>query len=138
MPTPQTLFIPPPTTDGAGAHSDLSTRVAMQIIELVRREGMQEGAHLPEQWLAEELKVSRSPIRRGMAFLEELGVLSKEKNRGFFLKRAASTLGSAALSSEPDHDEALYMKIAEDRISGGNSCRCSTPPRRMRRATSSG
>lgn len=90
----------------------------MQIIELMRREDMQEGAHLTEQWLAEELKVSRSPIRRAMTFLEELGLLSKEKNRGFFLKRAASTLGSTALSSEPDQDETIYLQIAEDRILG--------------------
>jgi DNA-binding GntR family transcriptional regulator len=118
MTTPDTLFVPPPLAEAGGAHTELATRVAMQIIELVRRADMQEGAHLTEQWLAQELKVSRSPIRRAMAFLEELGVLSKEKNRGFFLKRAASTLGSTALSSDPDHDEALYMKIAEDRISG--------------------
>jgi DNA-binding GntR family transcriptional regulator len=90
----------------------------MQIIELMRRENLPEGAHLTEQWLAEELKVSRSPIRRGMAFLEELGLLSKEKNRGFFLKRAASTLSGTALSSEPDMEEAIYLQIADDRISG--------------------
>lgn len=118
MQSPVQIFTPVTSHDSGPSQSDLSTRVAMQIIELVKREDMQEGAHLTEQWLAEELKVSRSPIRRAMAFLEELGLLSKEKNRGFFLKRAASTMSSTALSSEQDQDEAIYMQIADDRIAG--------------------
>lgn len=108
-----------PAKPARGAsQSDLSTRIAMQIIELMRRADMAEGAHLTEQWLAEQLKVSRSPIRRGMAFLEELGLLSKEKNRGFFLTRPASSMGGTALSSEPDLEETIYLQIADDRIAG--------------------
>lgn len=100
------------------SQSDLSTRVAMQIVELVRRENLPEGAHLTEQWLAEELKVSRSPIRRAMAFLEELGILSKERNRGFFLRKAAASLDRTALSGDADPDEAVYLRIADDRMAG--------------------
>lgn len=100
------------------APSGLSTRLAMQITELILREELPKGAHLTEQWIADALRVSRSPVRSAMQFLESLGVLAKEPNRGYFLKKSPAALKRSTLSSESDPEEARYLQIADDRLKG--------------------
>jgi DNA-binding GntR family transcriptional regulator len=55
----------------------LSTRVspdalAMRVIELIRRESLDLGAHLTEQWVADNLDISRAPARRTVSFLVDI------------------------------------------------------------------
>lgn len=96
--------------------SALTTKLAMQITELVLKHEMQSGTHLTEQWVADALRVSRSPVRGAMEFLESLGVVAKEPNRGYFLKKSPAALKKTTLSTEANPEEARYHQIAEDRL----------------------
>jgi DNA-binding GntR family transcriptional regulator len=92
--------------------------LAMQIVDLLRRSELPEGAHVPEQWLADSLGVSRSPVRRGLALLAELGLVRQERNRGYFLARASSELKHADLSVGVDVQERAYFQIGDDYLNG--------------------
>ena len=61
--------------------------IASKIVELIQADGMEVGSHLPAQMLADRLRVSRSPVNEALSLLHEKGVLSRERNRGFFLAR---------------------------------------------------
>ena len=54
--------------------------IPTQVLNLIRQEGLEIGAHLPAQWLADRLKVSRTPINDALAFLHDKGILQREKN----------------------------------------------------------
>lgn len=61
----------------------LTTRVMNHV-----RQAVQQGTMVPGQWysayrLAEELGVSRSPVRDGLLRLEEAGLITFTRNRGF-------------------------------------------------------
>ncbi|SDL18076.1 transcriptional regulator, GntR family [Franzmannia pantelleriensis] len=59
--------------------------VARRMLALISEKGIPAGSHLPEVFFAENLKVSRTPIRAALFYLEEQGVVRKEPNRGYFL-----------------------------------------------------
>ncbi|MCE8023174.1 GntR family transcriptional regulator [Billgrantia aerodenitrificans] len=59
--------------------------VAKRMLALVHEKNIPVGSHLPETFFADNLKVSRTPIRSALAFLESQGVVKKEPNRGYFL-----------------------------------------------------
>jgi DNA-binding GntR family transcriptional regulator len=96
--------------------------IASQILDLVRTEGLEEGAHLPAQWLADRLRVSRSPINEALGLLEEKGILQRQPNRGYFLAKSAEKLARAKPGTldlgAADDLSAIYFRIAEDRLSG--------------------
>jgi DNA-binding GntR family transcriptional regulator len=98
--------------------SALTTRLAMQIIELARLENFESGRHVTEQFIADHFRVSRTPARKALHFLEEMGVLRSEKNRGFFLEKTGKALRSTALTSAQSDDETVYLQIADDRVQG--------------------
>jgi DNA-binding GntR family transcriptional regulator len=96
--------------------------IAAQIVELIKTDALDVGAHLPAQMLADRLRVSRSPVNEALALLHEKGVLTREKNRGFFvakpvvepLSEVVDELGLA----ETDAVTAAYFQIADDRLKG--------------------
>lgn len=96
--------------------------IATQIVELIQAEGMPVGAHLPAQMLADKLRVSRSPVNEALALLHEKGLLTRERNRGFFLAcEVAAPAGELATQlglAEPDLAAAAYFQIAEDLLQG--------------------
>ncbi|HEX7889743.1 MAG TPA: GntR family transcriptional regulator [Ramlibacter sp.] len=96
--------------------------IASQILDLVRTEGLEEGAHLPAQWLADRLRVSRSPINEALGLLEDKGILQRQPNRGYFLAKGAEKLARAEAGvldlGEGDDLAAIYFRIAEDRLRG--------------------
>ncbi|WP_455286892.1 GntR family transcriptional regulator [Cupriavidus necator] len=96
--------------------------IATQIVALIQSEGLPVGAHLPAQMLADKLRVSRSPVNEALALLHEKGVLTREKNRGFFLAQPvaapAAELASQLGLAEPDVATAAYFQIAEDLLQG--------------------
>ncbi|MFX1803076.1 GntR family transcriptional regulator [Paraburkholderia sp. A1RO-5] len=96
--------------------------IATQILELIRNEGLETGAHLPAQMLADRLRVSRSPVNEALALLHEKGVLTREKNRGFFLARPvveplSDVVGELGLA-ETSVLTSVYFQIADDRLKG--------------------
>jgi DNA-binding GntR family transcriptional regulator len=92
-----------------------------QIVELVRSEGLAVGSHLPAQWLADRLRVSRSPVNEALELLRSQGIVRREPNRGYFLaaaaplpQRVAGQLGLA----EKDAVTEAYFRIADDLLRG--------------------
>jgi DNA-binding GntR family transcriptional regulator len=96
--------------------------IATQIIELIGREGLPEGSHLPAQWLADRLRVSRSPVNEALGLLHEKGLLRREPNRGYFLAqpvRQSPVDVAGALGLEASAELATtYFRVAEDRLRG--------------------
>lgn len=101
---------------GGAVQSSLATRLAGQIVDLVQREGLPADAHLREEWLATQLRVSRSPVRKAMLCLEARGVVRKERNRGFFLAMPASALRASVQTADSDLEDDIYRRIADDRL----------------------
>jgi DNA-binding GntR family transcriptional regulator len=99
--------------------SPLIPRLAQRIVELVRREDYAVGHRLTELALAEVLGVSRSPVRKALQYLAAHGVVTSEPNRGFQLAQLPSGLGQLQLvATEGQSEEAVYLRIANDRIHG--------------------
>ncbi|AQH03225.1 GntR family transcriptional regulator [Burkholderia sp. KK1] len=96
--------------------------IATQIVELIKNEGLLAGAHLPAQMLADRLRVSRSPVNEALALLHEKGVLTREKNRGFFVAKPVVESLSDVVDElglgETDIVTSVYFRIAEDRLKG--------------------
>ncbi len=108
------------------AHN-LASRLAVQIIERARQTGMEAGAHLTEQELADAFRVSRTPVRMALRVLQDMELVENRPNRGFFLTPKASQpdAGSGAQAARDGADEdPLYFQIAEDRLSGALGERC--------------
>jgi DNA-binding GntR family transcriptional regulator len=102
-------------TESTGALAD---QVAAKIIDIVRTRSLRAGEHLREEALASELGLSRSPVRRGLALLVEQGIVMKEPNRGIFLAVDAHGIDIAKLPFGVDPLEDLYLRIADDCLSG--------------------
>lgn len=96
----------------------LQSRVAREIVAIVRRENKKAGDHLAETLLAQQVGTSRSPIQAALRHLVVHGVLLQDPNRGYFLAKDAQDWGAVAeqLSSQPD--DPLYLAIAEARQTG--------------------
>lgn len=91
--------------------------LAARVLDLVMREKMAEGAHLREQWLADQLEVSRSPIRAALQYLSDQKIANYEPMRGYFLVKKdpqlLNELQEAARSPEDD----LYEELTRERFS---------------------
>jgi DNA-binding GntR family transcriptional regulator len=95
----------------------LPTRLASEIVEHARRQGLGPGAHLAEQALADAFRVSRTPIRQALQALEAQGLVERQRNRGYFLKappqRPDGTAPRTVSVAEPGEDP-IYVRIADD------------------------
>jgi DNA-binding GntR family transcriptional regulator len=100
-----------------GSTNILIEQTALKIVEIARSRTLQEGEHLTEESFAAELGLSRSPVRKAFAFLDEYKILIKEPNRGYFLNLDASKIDVTRLPSSADPMEDLYMKLADDLLS---------------------
>ena len=98
----------------------LTPQIAGNIVEFVKANRMIAGDHLPLQMLADAFRVSRAPIMSALQQLEAQGIVRAELNRGYFLARDAQHLGEevATDKDEPEGDDPVYFRIAEDRLSG--------------------
>lgn len=96
--------------------------LAAQIVELIHVDGLSIGAHLPAQMLADRLRISRSPINEALQQLHEKGVLSRQRNRGYFVARAVPALTDdlAVELGLQEHDiiTNVYFRIADDLLRG--------------------
>jgi DNA-binding GntR family transcriptional regulator len=97
--------------------SALPTQLASQIVELLRTTKRKAEEHLSEQEFADAFRVSRTPVREAFRLLEEMSVLEKRPNRGYFLLRDADALEHQHLQAGEAEDR-VYFDIAADRLSG--------------------
>ena len=99
----------------------LAPALPAQIIDLVQAEGLAVGSHLPAQWLADRLRVSRSPVNEALVLLQARGIVRREPNRGYFLATATPPRDDPAAARKADRRDpvtASYFQIAEDRLRG--------------------
>jgi len=96
----------------------LINSLADQIVAHIRTDKLLEGERLVERKLAEQFRVSRSPIRNAMKLLHHFGVLTQSENGGYVVAdvRAAEKLSRSSPSSEDE--ESVYLTIADDRLNG--------------------
>jgi DNA-binding GntR family transcriptional regulator len=97
----------------------LIRRVAADIVERIREHQLSPGTRLVERELAEELRVSRSPVRGALRLLADDGVVAAGEGGGFVVRQAPEALASSAPGPRPTSaDEQLYLRIAGDRLDG--------------------
>jgi DNA-binding GntR family transcriptional regulator len=95
--------------------------IAAQIIELLQAEALPANAHLKAQWLADRLRVSRSPVNDALNLLHDKGLVRREPNRGYFLVRPVTAVPRTLrkLGTAPtDLVTQTYFQVAEDRLQG--------------------
>jgi DNA-binding GntR family transcriptional regulator len=87
-------------------------------VELIQREAWGVGSHLPAQMLADRLRVSRQPVNDALSLLHEKGLLTHERNRGYFVAQAVDEPLADVIShlglAESDVVTSVYFRIAED------------------------
>jgi len=74
------------------------------------------GWQLKEEWLAEQLNVSRSPVRSALKLLAGLGIVTAIPNQGCFLAVPAGELKDLHDTVPPTEEEHLYSHIMRDRF----------------------
>jgi DNA-binding GntR family transcriptional regulator len=101
------------------ARSSLTAQLASQILDHIRANSLPRGQHLASQTLADAFRVSRAPVNSAFKFLENMGVVRFESNRGYFLTTDAKDLSDLKLLvNEDGNEDASYFEIAEDRLAG--------------------
>ncbi|TRB04289.1 GntR family transcriptional regulator [Agrobacterium tumefaciens] len=98
----------------------LTPQIVGNVIEFIQTNGIGKGEHLPLQMLADAFRVSRAPIMSALKQLETQGVVRAEPNRGYFLAVDPGSLEDVKSAGVEDGegDEAIYFRIAEDRLAG--------------------
>lgn len=98
----------------------LTPQIVGNVIEFIQANGIGKGEHLPLQMLADAFRVSRAPIMSALKQLETQGVVRAEPNRGYFLAVDPGSLQDmkSAGVEDGEGDEAIYFRIAEDRLAG--------------------
>lgn len=102
---------PPPAAAPTPLHRELADRIA----RLIHDTAMQAGDRLNEKRLAEQLGVSRTPVRAVLEQLASLGFVARKPNRGVELL-LAPPLPQPATEAAEDDDE-LLLRISHDRQS---------------------
>lgn len=94
--------------------SALTERISQKIVGLIDTGEIEPGSHLSVPKLAENLDVSRTPVREALMFLEQKGILQQKLNRGFFLKDDYSPQNGETGTSREESDLPEYYQLAED------------------------
>ncbi|CAK9886059.1 MAG: hypothetical protein XXXJIFNMEKO3_02483 [Candidatus Erwinia impunctatus] len=92
--------------------------ITRQLLDLIYEARFDPNHHLREQYLADALGVSRTPIRAGLKELTRLGVVESRPNQGFFLLKKADELQQLVIEPPPSSDQTLYELLVRDRIAG--------------------
>lgn len=99
------------------APTALHLALAGRISQLIHEEGLASGTRLNENRLAEQLGVSRTPVRAALAHLAAQGFVQRKPNRGVELL-AVPPLPAQPAPDSQDEDDALLLRIARDRHHG--------------------
>ncbi|WP_320775933.1 GntR family transcriptional regulator [Streptomyces sp. CRN 30] len=97
----------------------LTRRTAARIVEHIAADALPAGTRLVERTLAEQLKVSRSPVRQALRLLAEEGVVAAAERGGYTVALTGPALTEASpLPPAQDSTEDIYLRIAADRLDG--------------------
>ncbi|MBV7483882.1 GntR family transcriptional regulator [Bordetella sp. BOR01] len=95
----------------------LQSQLAADILHRINVQSMPVGARLSERSLAEALRVSRSPVRTALRQLAGQALIDPHPDGGFVVGQGALQVKPAALAGE-SADEAIYLRIAQERLDG--------------------
>lgn len=104
--------VPHPTIALLQAHS-LTSVVQREIERRILQGELAPGAKLIEAALAEDLGVSRGPVREAFRMLEEAGLVRQEKNRGVFVRSIPLDEAMELFDLRAMMDEAVGRQLAE-------------------------
>ena len=90
--------------------------LARQILDILRREEARAGFHIREQWLADELGISRSPVRTALKQLEQMKVVRSEQNQGYFLEIEPGSEAFGEVELPKSEGDRIYRLIASERF----------------------
>lgn len=93
-----------------------SPALARKILDILRREQASAGFHIREQWLADVLGVSRSPIRTALKDLERLDIVRSERKKGYFLEADVDSEAFEKIDLPMPETERIYRQIASERF----------------------
>ncbi|WP_320773111.1 winged helix-turn-helix domain-containing protein [Streptomyces sp. CRN 30] len=79
------------TADTGAAVTPLTRRTADRIADHIGSSGLSKGIRLVERFLAQLLKVSRSPVRQALRLLEQEGVVESAERGGYWWPSPAPT-----------------------------------------------
>ncbi|PDT18282.1 GntR family transcriptional regulator [Rhizobium sp. J15] len=96
----------------------LIASLADQIVAHIRTDKLAEGDRLVERKLAEQFRVSRSPVRNAMKLLHDIGVLKQSDGGGYMIADVEAAQKLSLESSSAEEDEKIYLTIADDRLHG--------------------
>lgn len=97
--------------------TELTARVATQIADYIRAGHAPEGTLLVERKLADQLRVSRSPVRNALRVLQTEGIVGAPERGGYVVLKPIQDIRPRP--QPPASDEEIYGKVTEDRLSGG-------------------
>jgi DNA-binding GntR family transcriptional regulator len=98
--------------------SNLQSRLASRILDYARNEGLDEGAWLSENALAQTFEVSRTPVRGALRMLSRDGLVRAVPRRGYVLKRRVRIDDLGIYPARDSRADRLSERMAADRFSG--------------------
>jgi DNA-binding GntR family transcriptional regulator len=101
-----------------GSKREMTEGLAAQILDHIRGSGLAVGAHVTAQELAERFSVSRFPVGQALQLLAKKGVLTHERNRGYFVSAVKDTSPEILGLVVRDDASGIYFRIAEDHLHG--------------------
>ncbi|MGN8063402.1 GntR family transcriptional regulator [Ralstonia sp. 22111] len=99
----------------------LADTLAANIHQYIASAGMTPGTRLPERALAEQFRVSRSPVREALKRLASQSIVIAHPEGGYAVAEADAAQPTGAIESETagaDETEETYLRIAEERLRG--------------------
>jgi DNA-binding GntR family transcriptional regulator len=97
---------------------ELTEGLAAQILDHIRGGGLTVGTHLTAQELAGRFSVSRFPVGQALQLLAGKGVLTHERNRGYFVSDIKDVSPEALGLTTRDENADVYFRMAEDHLHG--------------------
>ncbi|MBP1847630.1 DNA-binding GntR family transcriptional regulator [Rhizobium petrolearium] len=97
--------------------NELHRSLADKIVRHIRTSAMEQGQHLTEASFQTLFGTSRQPIRQALGILAEQGVLERVPNKGFYLRDPSRVQADPLPAAAETSDEAIYLRIADDRLS---------------------
>jgi len=96
----------------------LVAQLAARIADFIRDGQLAAGERLVERRIAEQLRVSRSPVRAALSLLEREGLVEAGEAGGYVVAGSDAIREVPLGIAPPDEDEADYRRIADDCVGG--------------------
>ncbi|MFK0007824.1 GntR family transcriptional regulator [Paenarthrobacter sp. NPDC090520] len=102
-------------TVSATGSTELTSMIEAEIRTYLRDEAPALGQRITERFLADRLRVSRSPVRKALQELLREGTLSRTDGGGYIVARTGSDVAQGQ-TEDTTSDDSAYMRIAADRL----------------------